>query len=162
MALRVGVFFIALMAINVGAGLWIIAHRESKNPNRELLEKQARDQIKKSLEQAAVSALAPTPSLGVSQVTISAAPGRLESVADAVVALASRFGGSGTKGIPDQHRVTILADLPADREVEFRSAISAISGGAATAPSPSETAPQSSEKKSFVIEIVEPAAATPK
>jgi hypothetical protein len=162
LALRFGVFFIALMGINVIAGLWIIAHKESKNPNRELLEKQTRDQIKKSLEQAAVSASAPTPSLGVSQLTISAASGRLDSVADEIVALASRFGGSGTKGIPDQHRVTILADLPADRESDFRSGLSAISGGAATVPSPAGTVPQSSEKKSFVVEIVEAAASTPK
>jgi hypothetical protein len=162
MALRVGVFFIALMALNVGAGLWIIAHKESRNPNRELLEKQTRDQIKRSLEQAAVSALAPTPSLGVSQLTISAAPGRLDSVAGEIVALAARFGGSGTKGIPDQQRVTILVDLPADRESEFRSALSAISGGAATVPSPAGTTPPASEKKSFVIEIVEAAASTPK
>jgi anti-sigma factor RsiW len=115
MALRFGIFFIALMGINVVAGLWIIAHKESKNPNRQLLENQTRDQIKKSLEAAAAAALAPTPSLGVSQLTISAGPGRLDSVADEVVSLANRLGGSGTKGISDQHRVGRTGvDTPAE------------------------------------------------
>lgn len=155
MALRVGTFFIILMAVNVLAGLWIIAHKESKNPNRELLEKQTRDQIKKSLEQAAVSALAPIPSLGVTQLTIPAAAGRLNSVADEIVALAGRFGGSGTKGIPDQNRVTVLVDLPADREPDFRSALSTISGGAAPSPSPAASPAPPSEKRSYVIEIAE-------
>ena len=162
LALRFGVFFIALMGINVLAGLWIIAHKESKNPNRQLLENQTRDQIRKSLEQAAVSALAPTPSLGVSQLTISVAAGRLDSVAEEVVALAIRLGGTGTKGLPDQHRVTVLADLPAARESEFRSALSTITGGASAPPSPSASAAETPETKSFIIEIVEPDAAKPK
>ncbi|MEP7015864.1 MAG: hypothetical protein ABI925_10525 [Verrucomicrobiota bacterium] len=162
MALRVGGAFIILMAVNVGAGLWIIAHKESKNPNHALLEKQTRDQIKKSLEHAAVSELAPAASLGVSELTISASPGKLNSVADDVVAAASRAGGSATKGIPDQHRVSVLADVPANREPEFRGAISAIAGGAATTPVPGDASAPAAEKKSFVIQIVEPAATTPK
>ena len=61
MALRVGAAFIILMAVNVGAGLWIIARHERKNPNRALLETQTREQIKKSVEQAATMALTPSP-----------------------------------------------------------------------------------------------------
>src|SRR6266513_1475104 len=82
MALRVGAAFIILMAVNVGAGLWIIARHESKNPNRALLEAQTREQIMKSLEHAATAALPPPPSLGVSQITISAAQGGLDAVAN--------------------------------------------------------------------------------
>ncbi len=62
MALRVGAAFIILMAVNVGAGLWFIARHESKNPNRALLEAQTREQIKKSVGQAATLALTPSPS----------------------------------------------------------------------------------------------------
>ncbi len=112
MALRVGAAFIILMALNVGAGLWIIARHESKNPNRALLEAQTREQIRKSLEHAATAALTPLPSLGVSQITISAAPSRLDAVADEVVALAGRLGGSAAKGLPDEHRIGVLVDLP--------------------------------------------------
>lgn len=158
LALRVGVAFIILMAVNVGAGLWIIARHEARNPNHALLEAQAREQIMKSLEHAAAAALTPAPSLGVSEITISAAPGRLDAIANEVVSTATRLGGSATKGLPDKHQIGVLVDLPANREPEFRGAISAPSVGTASAPSPNETTAQGSEKKSFVVQIVEPAA----
>src|SRR6266705_6241439 len=103
MALRVGAAFIILMAVNVGFGLWLIARHETKNPNRALLETQMREQIAKSIEHAAAT-LTPAP-LGVSELTISATPGRLDAVADEVATIAIQFGGSATKGLPDQHRL---------------------------------------------------------
>jgi anti-sigma factor RsiW len=156
LARRVGVAFIILMALNVGAGLWLIARHETKKTNRQLLEGQMRQQLAKSIEQAAAAALTPAP-LGVSEITIAAAPGRLEAVANEVVVIAQRLGGSATKGIPEQHHLGLLIDLPANRETEFRAAISAITGGApsATSPFPKETATPSNEKKSFAVQVVE-------
>ena len=116
MALRVGVAFIILMAVNVGFGLWLIVRHETKNPNRALLETQMREQITKSLEHAAAT-LTPAPdALGVSEITIPAATGKLDAVADQVVTIASRLGGSATKGLPDRGRISMLVDLPANRE----------------------------------------------
>ena len=170
MALRVGAAFIILMALNVGAGLWIIARHESKNPNRALLEAQTREQIKKSIEQAAATALTPSPSFGVSEITISAGQGQRDAVADEVVALAGRLGGSATKGLPDEHRIGVLVDLPSNRESEFRAAIASVTGGAESSASAKasilrsetgkdemadQTAPTTAEKKSFVVQIVE-------
>jgi hypothetical protein len=165
MALRVGAAFIILMAVNVGAGLWIIARHESKNPNRALLETQTREQIKKSVEQAATMALTPSPSFGVSEITLSAAPGQLGAVADEVVALAERLGGSATKGLPDEHRIGVLVDVPSNRESEFQAEIASVAGGAPGSPIPAttgqetadQTAPTTAEKKSFVVQIVEAA-----
>ncbi len=158
MARRVGVAFIILMAANVGVGLWLIARHETKNPNRELLEAQMRQQLAKSLEHTAAAALTPAP-LGVSEITITAAPGRLDAVANEVAAVTQQLGGSATKGIPEQHRLGLLVDLPAFREMEFRAAISAITGGAPSSasllPSPNETAGPGSGKKSFAVQIVE-------
>jgi hypothetical protein len=164
MALRVGAAFIILMAVNVGAGLWIIARHESRNPNRALLEAQTREQIMKSLQQAA--ALTPSPSLGVSELTISAAQGRLDAVADEVVALAGRLGGSATKGLPDEHRIGVLVDLPSNRESEFRAAIASVVMEEPGSPTPAtrgqetpgSTTTPTTEKKSFVVQIVEAAA----
>ena len=165
MALRVGAAFIILMAVNVGAGLWIIARHESKNPNRALLEAQTREQIMKSLQHAATTALTPSPSFGVSEITISAAQGRLNAVADEVVALAARLGGSATKGLPDEHRIGVLVDLPSNRESEFRAAIASVVGGTtgtatpvASEETPGSTTPATAEKKSFVVQISEAAA----
>jgi len=156
MALRVGVAFIVLMAVNVGVGLWLIARHETKNPNRALLETQMRQQLAKSLEHAAEAALTPAP-LGVSEITIAAAPGRLDAVANEVATIAARLGGSATKGLPDKNRISVLVDVPGNREPEFRAVIASIAGGAPNLPSPSpvETAASSSEKKSFVVQIVE-------
>jgi hypothetical protein len=158
----VGAAFIILMAVNVGIGLWLIARHESKNPNRARLEAQTRQQITRSLEQAATAALTPLPSLGVSEITISAAPGRLETVADEVVAAAGRLGGSATKGFPDKHRIGVLVDLPSNREPEFRTTIASIGGTSARSASPATgqetpraTIPATAEKKNFVVQIVE-------
>ena len=167
MAIRIGVAFMVLMFVNVGIGLYFIFRHESTNPNRPLLEAQMRDQIAKSIERAAI--LTPSPNaLGVAEITISADKGKLDAVANNVVAVASRLEGSATKGVPDQGHVTILVDVPANRESEFRAAVTAFDSGkpvsttsATATQSPAmspKSAPPATEKKSFVVQIVETAA----
>ena len=166
MALRVGAAFIILMAVNVGFGLWLIARHETRNPNRALLETQMREQIAKSLEHAA-AAFTPAP-LGIDEIRIPAASGKLETVADEVVKIASGLGGVAVKGLPDKHRLGLLVDLPANRYAEFRAAIESIAGGKVESPDvepPSQrmeggtgdniTLYSTTEKKSFVVQIVE-------
>jgi len=155
LALRVGAAFIILMGVNVGVGLWLIARHETKNPNRALLETQMRQQVTKALEHAATT-LTPAP-LGVSQITVATTSGRLNAVADEIVTIAGQLGGSATKGLPDKNRVSVLVDLPGNHESEFRAALGAIAGGApiSPVPSPAETVASGSEKKSFVVEIIE-------
>jgi hypothetical protein len=164
MALRVGAAFIVLMAVNVGIGLWLIARHEIKNPNRALLETQMRQQIANSLEHAAAT-FTPAP-LGIGEITVPAATGKLEVLADQVVTIASRFGGSATKGLPDQGRLKLLVDIPSNREPEFRAAISSMVGEALPASTTAATAsqapgspsPATGEKKSFIVQIVEQSA----
>jgi hypothetical protein len=165
MAIRIGVAFMILMLVNVGIGLWFIFNHESKNPNRPLLEAQMREQIAKSIERAA--ALTPAPNvLGVTEITISAATGKLDSVANEVVTIAARLGGSATKGLQDSNRVSVLVDVPSNREQEFRARIASITeerpGSSAFAkatadrPTPAtEATSATAEKKSFVVQIVE-------
>ena len=155
-ALRVGTAFIILMVVNVGFGLWLIARHETKNPNRALLETQMREQIAKSIEHAAASLTPASNALGVGEITIPVGTGKLDTVADEVVALASRFGGSAAKGLPDQGRLSVLVDLPSTRESEFRAAIASIVGQRPESPTPATaTIPATAEKKSFVVQIVE-------
>ena len=158
MALRVGTAFIILMAVNVGFGLWLIVRHETKNPNRTLLETQMRKQIAKSIERAAAT-LTPGPNaLGISEITIPAKTGKLDAVADQVVTIVSRFGGSATKGLPDRGRLSILADLPSNRESEFRAAIASVGGQGPGSTTPAAaTVPPTAEKKSFVVQIIEAA-----
>jgi hypothetical protein len=160
MALRVGAAFIVLMVVNVGIGLWLIARHETRNPNRALLERQMREQIANSLQHAAAT-FTPAP-LGVSEIMVPAAAGKLEVVADEVVTITSRFGGSATKGLPDQGRLSVLVNLPSNREPEFRAAISSTIGEAPPGLATPATAAATTEKKSFVVRIVEAAAGGPK
>jgi hypothetical protein len=155
MAIRIGVAFMVLILVNVGIGLWFIFRHESNNPNRPLLEAQMREQIAKSIERAA--ALTPTPNvLGVTEITIPAAAGKMDSVANEVVTIAGRLGGSATKGLEDNNRVTVLVDVPSSREQEFRAVIAAISGNTPGSPPPATaTAPATAEKKSFAVQIVQ-------
>lgn len=155
LALRVGVGFVVLIALNVALGLVVIAKREASNPNRQLLEKQMRDQLTQSLEKAAHAELSPPP-LDVVDLAIPAAAGQLNAVADHVVAIAQRLGGSATKELPDAHSIGVLVDLGADREAQFRSEIAALTGGS---PAPVTLPNEKSEtKKSFVVHITEPGA----
>ena len=156
MTRRVGAAFIILMAVNVGAGLWLIARHETKNPNRALLEAQMRQQLTKSLEHAAATELPPIP-LGVSEITISAAPGKLDEVANEIVSITHRLDGTATKGIAEEHRLGLLVDLPSNRETEFRAEISAITGGSPSSPPPGETNAPTSAKKSFSVQVIESA-----
>jgi len=161
MAVRVGVAFMVLMFVNVGIGLWFIFTHESNNPNRPLLEAQMREQIAKSIERAA--SLTPAPNaLGVTEITIPAETGKLDAVADTVVAIVSGLGGSATKGVPDAGRLSILVDLPASRESEFRGAVASIQGGGSQkSPAPIKSSEPGSptsdtdEKKSFIVQIAE-------
>jgi anti-sigma factor RsiW len=161
-ALRVGTAFIILMAINVGIGLWLIARHEIKSPNRALLETQMRHQIAKALEHAA-NTLTPAP-LGVSEITVPVAAGKLEEIADQVATTATRVGGSATKGLADHHRLNVVVDIPPNRESEFRAAIASMAegnvGASPSAKPPSQRfsgprATPTAEKKSFVVQIVE-------
>ena len=155
MAIRIGVAFMVLMFVNVGIGLWFIFKHESKNPHRPLLEAQMREQIAKSIEHAATLTPASN-ALGVSEITVPAEKGKLDAVAARLVAIVSELGGAATKGVPDAGRVSILVDLPANRESEFRGSLAAIGGAKPASPPPATTAfSETTEKKSFVVQVVE-------
>ena len=158
MALRVGTAFVVLIAVNVGIGLWFIAHHEASNPNRKLLEDQMRDQLTKSLQQATHADLTPPP-LDVSDITIPAAHNQLTEMADKVVKETERLGGSATKELPETNSIGVLVDLPAPRENDFRMAMATLGGPAlpptVVATSPNESPSPAPDKKSFVIHVVE-------
>jgi len=154
LARRIGVAFIILVALNVGIGLWFIARHESKNPNRALLEAQMRRQLAQSLEHAAAATLSPAP-FGVTEITLPAAPGRLDAVANEVAAIVQQLGGSVTKGIPEQHRIGLLVDVPANQATAFRRKLAAIAGINPSSPPPDESSGSDADMKSFAVEILE-------
>jgi hypothetical protein len=152
MTMRIGVAFLVLVALNVGIGLWFIARKEASNPNHKLLDEQLRLQIQQSAQRAA-AALTPPP-LGVSDISIPAAPGQMDKVAEQVVATAQRLGGSAKKKLPEAKQLGVLVDLPEGREAEFRAAIAVLSGGRAASPL-SPAVAGDNDARSFVVQIVE-------
>ena len=155
MALRIGITFLVLMAVNVGGGLWFIAHHEASNPNHKLLQQQAQDQLRESARRAA-SALTASP-LAL-DITVPVAAGQLERVAEQVVVTAQRLGGSATKGLRDGPRIGLLVDVPSQQESEFRAAMAALTKPNSSSTSPNDPLGASSDKKSFVVHVVESAA----
>jgi hypothetical protein len=153
-ALRVGIAFVILIALNVAAGLFFIARHESANPNRKLLEDQMRDQISKSLRQATHAALTPPP-LGLGELTIPVGPGQLNPMADQVAAVAKKLGGNATKELPDGRRVGVLVDVPAQRESDFRTALSVLTGVDFGPALPNDSTGGGAEKRSFIVHVVE-------
>ena len=150
LARRIGVAFIILMAANVGVGLWFIAHHETRNPNRALLEAQMREQLTKSLEQKAAAEFGAA-QLGIVELKITAPRGQVERIADEVVAVTQRLGGSATKGIGEPDRIGVLADVPAAQSAEFQKQLGAIPGAEAKLTA---IVPQS-DKTNFAVEITE-------
>ena len=130
MARQVGLAFIVLVAMNVLLGLVYIAHHESKNPNRQLLDKQAREareDLRQSLEKTAAATLTPPP-LGVSEWQITTEQGQTNSVADGIVTAAKKFLGAGTKGVPNDGQIQVLVEIPANKAAEFKSALTPLPG----------------------------------
>ena len=127
LARQVGLAFIVLVAMNVLLGLVYITHHEIKNPNRQLLDEQARDHLRKSLENAADTTLTPPP-LGIGGLQATTETGRSSSVADELVSAAGKFSGSATKGVVDNGRIQVLVEIPGKSAADFKNAISSLPG----------------------------------
>jgi hypothetical protein len=151
MARQVGLAFIVLVAMNVLLGLVYITHHESKNPNRQLLDEQAREHLRQSLEKTAVATLTPPP-LGVSELRITTERGQSDAVADEIVKAAGKLG-TATKGVPDNGRVQVLAEIPPNNAAEFKSSLALFAGIKDVNGDVSTTG--STEKISIILQLTE-------
>jgi anti-sigma factor RsiW len=152
MARQVGLAFIVLVAMNVLLGLVYIAHHESKNPNRQLLNEQAREDLRQSLEKAAAATLTPPP-LGVSELRITTERGQSEAVADEMVRAAQKFLGSATKGVPDDGRIEVLAEIPPNHAADFKNSLALLFGVKEVNGEVSTAS--STEKISIILQLTE-------
>jgi len=152
MARQVGLAFTVLVAMNVLLGLVYIAHHESKNSNRQLLDEQAREHLRQSLEKAAAATLTPPP-LGVSELRITTERGQSDAVADGILKAAKKFLGAATKGVPDNGQIQLLVEIPANKAAEFKSALSPLPG--LKEVSGEVSAGNSAEKISVIVALTE-------
>lgn len=146
---RVGAAFIGLVLLNVFIGIFFILRDHKPKKVRDA----ARQQIASSLERAAVNAL-PPPTLA-DEIVISTPAAERNAFADKVLAAAEQVGGSAAKALPNEHRTTVIAELPTNRETDFRNALVPL--GAPVPPSPAQAsgAPETTAKKLIEVQINE-------
>jgi anti-sigma factor RsiW len=114
---RVAIAFAVLVFINVLFGLYAIAFLEKKRRGRPP-EEQNRQQLAEAVEKAAASAL-PTPTLDIGEVILRADAGQRDAVVKELIEGAEKYGGSGTRGLPDDNGLLVIVQLPSRRAEAF-------------------------------------------
>jgi hypothetical protein len=75
----------------------------------------------------------PAPTFTAGEIPITAPRDQWEHIANRVLAAATAFGGSATKGLPEDNLMTVIADIPSSRDAEFRRVLTS---AAAMSPMP--------------------------
>jgi hypothetical protein len=151
---QIAIAFSVLVAANVILGLLYIAHHEWKNPNRVALENQTREQLRHALDKAAANSLTPPP-IGIGELTVTAESGGVETVVEEIMKLARRLSGTATKGVPDNGRIEVLAELPANRVAEFKNVVAIIGGVKSVGPTETVPIDASNQKVSILVQVTE-------
>ncbi|MEY2556309.1 MAG: hypothetical protein QOF93_1453 [Verrucomicrobiota bacterium] len=145
---RVATAFAILVFANVVFGIYAIAFMKQKEKTRVNTE-QNRSELAESLARTAAVAL-PTPSFDVEEIKFTAPVAEQNKLANKVIAAAKQVGGSGTKGLADQHGVLLFAEVPTARLNDFRELMKRL--GATLPPAPVE--PKAGEKAILQLRIV--------
>ena len=146
LARRVGIAFAVLVFINVLFGIYAIGFMRDNKQKQTSIERNRTD-LAQTLARTAAVAL-PTPSLDVEEIKFIAPLAKQNALANTIVDQATAFGGTGTKGLADEHGILIFAEIPSGRLDEFRAAMKKIGG---TEPPPP---PASGEKTILQVRIV--------
>jgi hypothetical protein len=147
LARRVMIAFMVLVIVNVTFGIYAIFFMKNKQRARERTE-QNRSELAQSLSNAAATAL-PTPTLGIEEITLNAPATEQTTLADKIIAVANKSGGSATKGLTNENGILIFAEIPTARLNEFRDALKKLG---ATVPV-SATDPNAGEKTILQVRI---------
>jgi anti-sigma factor RsiW len=145
---RVATAFAILVFANVVFGIYAIAFMKQKEKTRVNTE-QNRSELAESLARTAAVAL-PTPSFDVEEIKFTAPVAEQNKLANKVIAAAKQVGGSGTKGLADQHGILLFAEVPTARLNDFRELMKRL--GATLPAAPVE--PKAGEKAILQLRIV--------
>jgi hypothetical protein len=149
--------FVLLVLVNVLVGIaFIIGKKKSPNPaDLRAKELAIRQQLTASLQKTAETAL-PAPSLAADEIRLSAPAAEHETLADNVIMLATQCGGSAAKAPPDAAGITVLADIPAKKEEEFRRALAPLAQTDFSTPTPRNEKARSEERVNIYVRITNP------
>ena len=117
LARRILIAFLVLVLVNVGFGIYAIFFMK----NQERARQQNRAELARTLSQTAATAL-PTPTLA-DEITFNAPATERDGLANQVIAVATRFGGSAAKGLNNESGILIFAEIPTGRVKEFCDAL---------------------------------------
>ncbi|HSH38332.1 MAG TPA: hypothetical protein VK993_06075 [Chthoniobacterales bacterium] len=149
---RIATAAIVLVFLNVAAGLAVIAGKNWKSkPSPK--EADIRQQLEASLGAAAQNAM-PAPSFSEAEMTVTAPRAQWDHIADTIAGGATAFGGSAAKGLPDDNLMSVMVEIPAHRDAEFRRAVtsaSTITPMPAFAPAVKNDGPGGGEKDGRTI-----------
>lgn len=152
---RLAAAFALLVLVNVLVGIaFIIGNKGADKPADRLARELAmRQQLTAALQKSAESAL-PPPTLA-NEIFLFAPADEREAMADNVVLLATQCGGSAAKAPPDDEGITVLADLPASREDEFRSALAPLAPAEFSSPAPRRETPAAGQRINIYVRITQ-------
>jgi anti-sigma factor RsiW len=123
---RVATAFAVLVFLNVLFGLYAIVFMEKKRRERPPGE-QHRQQLAGAAEKAAGSTL-PTPSADIGEVILRADAGQRDAVVKELIEGAEEYGGSGTRGLPDDTGLLVIVQLPSQRAEAFLKRLERVGG----------------------------------
>ncbi|CAA9249629.1 MAG: hypothetical protein AVDCRST_MAG42-2471 [uncultured Chthoniobacterales bacterium] len=149
---RIATAAIVLVFLNVAIGLAVITGKNWK-PKSNNKEAEIRQQLEASLGAAAQNAM-PAPSFSEAQMNLTAPRAQWDRMADTIVNGATSFGGSAAKGLPDENQMTVMVEIPAHRDAEFRRAVTSAAGinpMPAFAPAVKQDAESSEQKNDRTI-----------
>ncbi|HWM24037.1 MAG TPA: hypothetical protein VNP98_04385 [Chthoniobacterales bacterium] len=152
---RLAAAFALLVLVNVLVGIaFIIGNKDARRPaDRRAREMAIRQQLTASLQKTAENAL-PAPTLA-NEIFLAAPASEREAMANNVVMLANQCGGSAAKAPPDDEGITVLADLPASREAEFRNALAPLAQSEFSSPAPRKETPTAEQRINIYVRITQ-------
>lgn len=150
--------FALLVLVNVLVAIaFIIGRKKPENPaDLRARELAIRQQLTASLQKTAETAL-PAPTLATGEIHLFAAASEHETLANNVALLAKQCGGSAAKAPPDDKGITVLADIPASREDEFRQAVAPLASSDFSSPTPRTEKPVARERINIYVRITQAA-----
>jgi hypothetical protein len=154
---RLAAVFALLVLVNVLVGIaFIIGKKKSEKPaDLRARELAMRQQLTVSLQKTAETAL-PPPTLEANEIRLTASANDREALANNVVMLAIQCGGSAAKAPADDTGITVLADLPASREDEFRRSLAPLAQADFSSATPRKEKPAIKERVNIYVRITQP------
>ena len=149
---RLAAAFAILVFVNVLVGIaFIIGKKKHEQMPADLRARELAmcQQLAASLQKT-VETNMPPPTLSA-EIRLPAKADERGKVADNVILLATQSGGSAVKAPADDKGITVVAEIPANREEEFRRAIALLAPSELSlSPTPTATAAASTTKRTII------------